>query len=127
VEPKLLNIMAGTFGTFASASFTDSFNQVLETYQGNSTDYLFDMEPQSNNLFWAGYFCEGVEEDRETEFYNACYRIRKITIPMIKLSFDIDKHFQFPMMTEASGGFDVSIEWFEDVYHSVLKYHNDWA
>jgi len=103
------------------------FKDVLDRFQSDAIDYLYDLEPQSQNLFWAGYFCEASEGTaQEKAFYNAAYRIRKITIPMPKMEIDQNNVLRAPIFKNANFTQEVNIEWVEDVYHSVQKYHLDW-
>ena len=103
------------------------FKDKLDRFQSDAIDYLYDLEPQSQNLFWVGYFCEASQgEDMEKAFYNAAYRIRKITIPMPKMEIDQNNILRAPIFKNANFTQEISIEWIEDVYHSVQKYHLDW-
>jgi len=100
---------------------------LLDHFQADAIDYLYDVEPQSQNLFWAGYFNEASEGTKEEKaFYNASYRIRKISIPMPKLEVDQNNVLRAPIFKNANFSQEVTIDWFEDVYHSVKKYHLDW-
>ena len=101
----------------------DNFKQQLEAYQSDGADYLYDIEPQAQNMFWAGFFRES--GDRNV-FHNAQYRIRKVSIPLPKMDVEIHPQLRFPIFKEATYSQDVSIDWFEDVYHSVTKYHQNW-
>ena len=101
----------------------DNFLEVLNKYQNEAIDYLYDIEPQSNNLFWAGYF----EQGRNIRaFFNAHFRIRKITIPFPTMTIDNHKELRYPVFKDSTFSQEVKIDWFEDVYHSVQKYHLDW-
>jgi len=110
--------------------FGEEFIQQLDRFQSDGLDYLYEVEPQSQNLFWVGYFRQaGIGERNRGEikaFYNAAYRIRKITIPLPKLEIDQQNELRAPIFKNVNFPQEISIEWFEDVYHSVKKYHLDW-
>lgn len=105
----------------------DNFIDIIDSFQHDSIDYLYDLEPQSQNLFWAGYFCESSSGEKvEKAFYNAAYRIRKISIPMPSMEVDQNNTLRAPLFKSASFSQEITIDWTEDVYHSVKKYHLDW-
>lgn len=99
------------------------FIDVLNKYQNEALDYLYDVEPQSNNLFWAGYFEQG---DNVRPLFNAQYRIRKITIPLPSMTIDNHRETRYPIFKDVNFSQEIKIDWFEDVYHSIKKYHLDW-
>jgi len=108
-------------------TFNGNFLAELDRYQSDGIDYLYDVEPQSQNLFWAGYFRQSMRGNAPlNSFYNASYRIRKIKIPMPQMETEIHNELRLPIFRSANYSQEVSIDWFEDVYHSVQKYHLDW-
>ena len=105
----------------------DNFLHILDTYQSDAIDYLYDLEPRSQNLFWVGYFRQAVTHNGELRpFYNASYRINKISIPMPSMSLSIQNSLRAPIFDKVEFPMTVNISWHEDVYHSVHKYHLDW-
>jgi hypothetical protein len=126
----------GTGEWWGSANIKDGqldfepLRSVIENFQSDGIDYLYDLEPQSNNLFWAGHFLEtpgnGGNGKPVRQFYNAQYRIRKISIPFPKLNIEMHKELRTPILQSAEYDQDITIEWIEDVYHSVQQYHADW-
>jgi hypothetical protein len=103
--------------------------QKFEFDQWKGLDYTYDLEPQSQNLFYAGYFCEagdGTDEQSMKMFYNAAYRIKKVSIPFPSMTIEYHPETRAPLVKEVSYTNEISIDWFEDVYHSVQKYHLDW-
>jgi len=109
-------------------TFMPEFINTLNAYQSDGFDYLYDLEPQSQNLFWVGYFRQAKDGNGEVKpFYNAAYRIRKITIPMPTLDVENCDDLRAPLFKEAKYKQELEIDWFEDVYHSVRKYHLDWV
>lgn len=104
-----------------------SFIPTLESFQADAIDYLYDLEPQSQNLFYAGFFYEAHNSNQlEKAFYNAAYRIRSIDIPMPKMEIDQNNVLRAPIFKNVNYSQEITIEWLEDVYHSVEKYHIDW-
>jgi hypothetical protein len=105
----------------------EPMRSILESFQSDGIDYLYDLEPQSNNLFWAGFFLETNRGGKPVrQFYNAQYRIRKINIPFPKLNIEMHKELRTPIIQNAEYDQDLTIDWIEDVYHSVKQYHLDW-
>ena len=108
--------------------FNPVFTSKLDTFSSDILDYLYEIEPQSQNLFWAGFFCETGNGDNGLRiFYNACYRIRSIQIPMPGLEFEHQKDYRIPVFKNINYSQEVTIDWFDDVYHSVLMYHTNWV
>ena len=114
--------------------FNPVFKNKLSSFNSDLFDYLYDCEPQSQNLFWAGYFCEigngsmpDSEDEKTNNFYNACYRIKSINIPMPGLEFEMHKEYRTPIFKNINYSQELTIDWYEDVYHSVAKYHSNWV
>ena len=99
------------------------FKDTLERFEIDQIDYLYDVEPQSQNLFWAGHFTQG--GDLKT-FYNSQFRIRNIKLPDMSLDVKNNELTKLVQMQSATYDRRITISWFEDVYHSVQKYHEDW-
>lgn len=109
-----------------SADFT-GVDKDIQVYERDVLDYLTDMEPQSQNLFYAGNFLEvGSGSNSIKEFYNAHYRIAGIQLPGMSFDMETDKLTRIPMFKACNFEYKVTIDWREDVYHSVQKYHEDW-
>ncbi len=109
-----------------SANFT-GVDKDIQTYERDLLDYLTDMEPQTQNLFYAGNFLEvGSGADSIKEFYNAHYRIAGIQLPGMSFDMETDKLTRIPMFKACNFEYKITIDWREDVYHSVQKYHEDW-
>jgi hypothetical protein len=104
------------------------FLDLLNSYQADGIDYLYDLEPQSNNLFYAGFFRESDKQGgpQQRPFFNAAYRIKSISWNGPKLSFEHDVRTHLPKMKTHDYDVSVTIEWHEDVYHSVRRYHLNW-
>jgi hypothetical protein len=118
---------AGT--EFKQVSFDEELLKNFEFDQWRGLDYAYEIEPQSQNLFYAGYFCEagdGTDTKSMKMFYNASYRIKKITIPFPSMELEYHPETRVPLVKSVSYTNEITIDWFEDVYHSVQKYHLDW-
>jgi hypothetical protein len=134
----VLNGAENTDGSSKQVTIGEDILQGMEFDQWNGVDYLYKIEPQSQNLFFAGYFCEaGASNDTSPNpqdqsgssmkmFYNARYRIRKITIPFPSMEIEYHPELRAPMPKSVNYQNEITIDWFEDVYHSVQKYHIDW-
>ena len=80
-----------------SANFT-GVDQDIQIYERDVLDYLTDMEPQTQNLFYAGNFLEvGSGANSIKEFYNAHYRIASIQLPGMSFDMETDKLTRIPM------------------------------
>lgn len=109
------------------AEFTDLTVDNINDFNRDIVDYLYDVEPQSQNLFMIANFSEqGEGSNAIKQFSNAQFRCRDIKLPDLSFTFDIDKLTHVPILTETSYDQEITIDWFEDVYHSVWKYHDDW-
>jgi hypothetical protein len=96
----------------------------IENFESDAIDYLYDVEPQSQNLF---YVCNFHEKSGSKEFYNASFRARSVDLPGVTLGTKTDVLTHLPVFDTAEYERIVTINWFEDVYHSVQKYHEDWV
>lgn len=102
----------------------------LDDFQNDILDYLYNLEPPADNLFWAGNFKTFHTEDKEDKqlaIPNAQFRIKKISFNNSGLKFSDDNLHTFQQFVQ---GFEpvtaVDIEFRDDVYHSIKKYHMDW-
>jgi hypothetical protein len=107
----------------------------LLNFQQHGLDYLYDLEPTQNNLFWAGNFSDhddttGADSSDKTKntrtFDNAQYRIRSIKLELPKLEFEEHKQLHINLIKSVTYTKQVTITWIDDVYRSVQKYHLDW-
>jgi hypothetical protein len=101
----------------------------LADFEYDGVNYLYDLEPQQNNLFFAGNFNDGKEADGingNFPFLNAQFRIQKVTLKMPALKFETHPQLKVPLIKSVEFAKEVKIQWVEDVYHSVQKYHFDW-
>jgi hypothetical protein len=111
--------------------FKNDFLSSLDAFQADGLDYIYDLETQSMNLFYAGFFREADGRDGETTtqmrpFYNAAYRIQKVSFNLPKLTFHHHPFTHVPQMDKHEYDVHLQIDWIEDVYHSIRKYHYDW-
>jgi hypothetical protein len=102
---------------------------LINSFQSDGVDYVYDLEPQSNNLFYAGFFRESDKPSPasyQRPFFNAAYRIKTISWNGPKLTFEHDVRTHLPKMKSHEYDVSVSIGWREDAYHSVKRYHLNW-
>jgi hypothetical protein len=128
VSKDLRNFILNGPSTDSKQIYFGDLLPLMEFGQWDGLDYLYNVEPQSNNLFYAGFFCESEVQDGNylKMFYNAEYRIKKIVIPFPSIDIEYHPETRVPMVKNVTYQNEITIDWFEDVYHSVQKYHLDW-
>lgn len=83
-------------------------------FQSQSLDYLYDIMPTADDsLFIASI--DGLEA--------AKYRVKSVKFSLPKISYEWDESYlrSFPKSVTSSD--EVTIEWFEDAFDSVTKFH----
>jgi len=114
-----------------NAAFGEELIQKLQDFQTDHIDYRTELEPRTNNLFFAGFFYEhypyGSGELQGGILYNAAFRIQSIKIQNPSMSFQTDKYTRQALFNEAQHNYTVNISWKEDVYCSIMKFHLDWS
>lgn len=98
----------------------------LANFEYDGVNYLYDLEPQQNNLFWAGNFNDGKAGNENFAFHNSQFRIQKIVLKMPNLKFEVHPQLRVPLIKAVEFSRELKIQFVEDVYHSVQKYHFDW-
>lgn len=112
----------------------------LLNFEYDGTNYIYDLPPANNNLFWAGNMCAAHEpvpdnavdslnsaRNYTRNFYNAQFRIQSISLKGLSMRFTPDEHLSHrDYFTGVELIKTVSITWLEDAYYSVQKYHQDW-
>ena len=104
----------------------DNFFRRFENEQEN---YIFDIEPQSQNLFFIANFSESISEkddDSIKELYNAHMRCRSIELPRLTFDYETDEMTKMPIFKSGKFSYEITINWMEDVYHSIYHYHENW-
>lgn len=101
-----------------------SDNDFFKKFEIEQEDYVYDLEPQSNNLFYVANF-EEVSNEKNTLF-NAQYRVQSIEIPSLTYEYETDQITKIPLIKNGKSSYEVSITWLEDVYHSIYSYHEKW-
>ena len=101
-----------------------SDNDFFKKFEIEQEDYVYDLEPQSNNLFYVANF-EEVSNEKNTLF-NAQYRVQSIEIPSLTYEYETDQLTKIPLIKNGKSSYEVSITWLEDVYHSIYSYHEKW-
>lgn len=110
----------------------------LLNFEYDGTNYIYDLPPASNNLFWAGNMCipsEGAgltdsinsARDAPRAFHNAQFRIQSVSVKGLDMTFSQDAHLTHrDYFTGITINKVVTVKWLEDAYFSVFKYHQDW-
>lgn len=101
-----------------------SDNDFFKKFEIEQEDYVYDLEPQSNNLFYVANF-EEVSNEKNTLF-NVQYRVQSIEIPSLTYEYETDQLTKIPLIKNGKSSYEVSITWLEDVYHSIYSYHEKW-
>jgi len=99
-------------------------NDFFKKFEIEQEDYIYDLEPQSNNLFYVANFEES--SDFKNSFFNAQYRVQSIEIPSLTYEYETDQLTKIPLIRNGKSSYEVSITWLEDVYHSIYSYHEKW-
>lgn len=124
----------------------DSSFLALQDLQYNGVDYLYNLEPQQNNLFMIDKFYDPVEMGNnssgnggaQTSYEingdkpsNIEYRIKKVSgfkLPSLDVKSDMSSG-PFRWNYVATGRTDqntLTISWVEDVFWTVKRYHMNW-
>lgn len=83
-------------------------------FQSQSLDYLYDVMPVANDSLFIADF-DGVA--------NARFRVKKITVPTPEIEFSTNEQLKMSFPTKVTSKDDLTIEWYEDAFDSVRKYH----
>ena len=114
--------------------------QSLQDFQYNGIDYLYNLEPQQNNLFMLDKFYDPYLSGNSTDGYDMPssgkpskieYRLKKVSgfkLPSLKIE---DKYMSTPfrwnyVATGRSEANTVKIDWVEDAFWTVKRYHMNW-
>lgn len=101
--------------------------QKLTNFQQDGLDYLYNLEPTQNNLFYVGEFNEGGTADKKKyEFESAKYRIQSIAFALPTFEFEELKQLKIQVFKSVQSTKEVTITWLDDVYKNVFRYHNEW-
>lgn len=111
-------------------NFADNLDKkFFRDFETAQEDYLYDLEPQSNNLFFLCNFAESTGDDVGKSFkelFNAQFRARSVQLPRLDLEFKTDPVTRVPLFESGKFDFRVQISWLDDVYHSIWHYHENW-
>lgn len=99
-------------------------NDFFKKFEIEQEDYVYDLEPQSNNLFYVANFEES--SNFKNSLFNAQYRVQSIEIPSLTYEYETDQLTKIPLIKNGKSSYEVSITWLEDVYHSIYSYHEKW-
>lgn len=112
--------------------------QELQDFQYDGYNYLYDLPPQQNNLFMIDRFYDPYVPGISTDGYNKSsqspkdikYRIKKVsgfTLPALKVAPNLTSPFRWNYVsTGRTEDNQVNVEWVEDAFWSVKRYHMNW-
>lgn len=109
-----------------------SWTDTIKKFETDQENFLYDIEPQANNLFIAAKFrvSSGAKlnanGDEDLNFTNAHFRIRSIELPERTVELEADKLTRLPVIKNVGYNPEIKISWFEDAYHTVRSYHERW-
>lgn len=112
-----------------SKIITDS--QLLE-FQQDGLDYLYNLEPTQNNLFWVGSFMNLKTDKTENTMENSKslpnsqFRIQSINVDTDSLEFEFDEKLKQNIISGVTVTSTISINWIDDFRRSIQQYHLDW-
>ena len=110
---------------------TNQINEkFISTFEQEQEDYIFELEPQSNNLFLVANFYEHGNNRSdvygEKQLRNSQYRARSVELPNMTFDFETDQLTKLPIFKSGKFNYEVKISWLEDVYHTMYRYHKEW-
>ena len=110
---------------YGSSLFEAIEKGLLPGLEYNGTNYLYNLEPKANNLFYVGNLSV-TGKATETDNYslpNTRFRVNKISFPFMKLQFDApSRGIPTPLLKSVALGNTCSITWVEDVYPMWVMY-----
>jgi hypothetical protein len=141
--------------TFSPTDNTVITLQELFTFEYDASNYLYNLPPKQQNLFWAGNFqiprtdltghtfldprkpsaTAAVPADKDpspnhdayySKFDNAQFRIKSIQFQTPTLEYKHNPVLQTDLISGITIPREVTIVWEEDVYRSVQLYHLNW-
>jgi hypothetical protein len=89
--------------------------------------YLYNLDPKSNNLFYAASLTDESGAVGSNTLGNEPYRLNKISFPFSKLNFEPpSRGIPFPLLKGVTLGSTCSITWVENADKQIERYHQDW-
>lgn len=101
-------------------------NKDFLNFQQDGLDYLYNLEPTQNNLFWVGDFNDKKENDPHYAFNNSQFRIQSLEFALPSLEWENHKKLQIQLVKSVTSTQEVTMNWIDDYAHSVQRYHQDW-
>lgn len=110
----------------------------LQDFQYNGINYLYNLEPQNNNLFLLDSFYDpymvyptDTFEQGSKKPSNMEYRLRKVSgwsLPSLTTAPQGEggKPFKWTYVSGGKSENNITIEWEEDVFWTVKRYHINW-
>lgn len=89
-------------------------------FQQKALDYLYDMPLGNDSLFIAKPY---IYDGKDSKIDLPPYRVKKITIGTPKLNMQFDEKIRQSVISGVEYSDTVTIEWYEDAFNSVQKFH----
>lgn len=112
--------------------------QELQDFQYDAYSHLYDLPIKQNNLFMLDQFYDPYVDNANADGYNTGsstpknikYRIKKVSgfsLPKLKIDGRFESPFRWNYVSASRTNTNkLNIEWVEDVYWSVQRYHMNW-
>lgn len=92
------------------------------TFQQKALDYLYDMPLGNDSLFIAK---PSIYSGKDNKIALPPYRVKKVTFSTPKLNMQFDEKIRQSVISGVEYSDTVTIEWYEDAFNSVQKFHLD--
>ena len=116
----------------------ENIDKTLEGLEWSGVNYLYNLEPKANNLFYVGNLSTSGnqiwgnsenEKQPEIPLPNTRFRVHKISFPFTKLDFDgpnLEMGIPTPLISGVKRATSCSITWIDDERKLVERYHHIW-
>ncbi len=94
----------------------------LNKYESDLVEFLSNMEPVQPNLFMPGKLVW----DKGTNSLDCRYRIESVGFDLPNISYNEERAVDDFLIEKVTFGNEVTINWRDDVFRSIQKYHFDW-
>lgn len=105
---------------------TTTTSNNLDTYESDMVKFLSHMEPTQPNLFLPGTLAWDAGDSKGQYSLDCRYRIQSVKFDLPTMNWKEDRALGKYLLESVDFQNLVTIEWREDVYRSMQKYHFDW-
>lgn len=114
-----------------SVSVTSSIIDDIKNLQVDGLEHLYNLEPTQNNLFYVGGFYDpatySADGTAANQYKYSKFRVQSTEINGYKVAYKEIPQIRTNVLDKVTQDKSVSISFIDDVYHSVNRYHADWA